>query len=146
MVVTEKVRIEAKCAWAVAAMLISASGAFAADPGVTKTEIKIGNIMPYSGPVSAYGTIGRGLDAYFKKLNDEGGINGRKINFLSYDDGYTPARAVEHDRRLVEQDQVLFLFQPLGTPSNSAIWKYTNDKKVPQLFVATQETKWGDPA
>ncbi len=145
MVVTEQVRIQAKCAWALAAMLISASGAFAADPGVTKTEIKIGNIMPYSGPVSAYGTIGRGLDAYFKKLNDEGGINGRKINFLSYDDAYTPARAVEQARRLVEQDQVLFLFQPLGTPSNSAIWKYMNDKKVPQLFVATGATKWGDP-
>ncbi|HEX9508643.1 MAG TPA: ABC transporter substrate-binding protein, partial [Myxococcales bacterium] len=145
MAVTKKVWSMAKYASALAAMLISASGAFAADPGVSKTEIKIGNIMPYSGPVSAYGTIGRGLDAYFKKLNDEGGINGRKINFLSYDDAYTPARAVEQARRLVEQDQVLFLFQPLGTPSNSAIWKYMNDKKVPQLFVATGATKWGDP-
>jgi branched-chain amino acid transport system substrate-binding protein len=145
MMVTKQVWTQAKWACALAAVLTSASGAFAADPGVTKTEIKIGNIMPYSGPASAYATIGRGLDAYFKKVNDEGGINGRKIKFISYDDAYTPARAVEQTRRLVEQDQVLFLFQPLGTPSNSAIWKYMNDKHVPQLFVATGATKWGDP-
>jgi len=125
--------------------LCSASPAFAADPGVTDKEIKIGNIMPYSGPVSAYGTIGKGLAAYFKKVNEEGGINGRKINFISYDDAYQPPKAVEQARRLVEQDQVLFLFQPLGTPSNTAIWKYMNDKHVPQLFVASGATKWGDP-
>jgi len=130
---------------ALAAMLLSAGGALAGDPGVTKDEIKIGNINPYSGPASAYGTIGKGIAAYFKKVNDEGGINHRKINFISYDDAYTPAKAVEQARRLVEQDQVLFIFQSLGTPSNSAIWKYMNDKHVPQLFVATGATKWGDP-
>jgi branched-chain amino acid transport system substrate-binding protein len=143
--------VNTKRAWIVAvclliASLISAEGAFAADPGVTRTEIKIGNIMPYSGPASAYGTIGKAITAFFKKLNEEGGINGRKINILSYDDGYTPARAVEQSRRLVEQDQVLFIFQSLGTASNSAIWKYMNDKRVPQLFVASGATKWGDPA
>ena len=131
--------------YALAAMLLSAGGALASDPGVTKDEIKIGNINPYSGPASAYGTIGKGIAAYFKKVNDEGGINHRKINFISYDDAYTPAKAVEQARRLVEQDQVLFIFQSLGTPSNSAIWKYMNDKHVPQLFVATGATKWGDP-
>jgi len=125
--------------------LFSGDRAFAADPGVTKDEIKIGNINPYSGPASAYGTIGKGIAAYFKKVNDQGGINHRKINFISYDDAYTPAKAVEQARRLVEQDQVLFIFQSLGTPSNSAIWKYMNDKHVPQLFVATGATKWGDP-
>ncbi len=131
--------------WVLAGMLLSGDRAFAADPGVTKDEIKIGNINPYSGPASAYGTIGRGIAAYFKKVNDEGGINGRKINFITYDDGYNPAKALEQARRLVEQDQVLFIFQSLGTPSNSAIWKYMNDKHVPQLFVATGATKWGDP-
>jgi branched-chain amino acid transport system substrate-binding protein len=135
----------AKGRWTLVSLLISSAGAFAADPGVTQTEIKIGNINPYSGLASSYGTIGKGIAAYFKKVNDEGGINGRKINFISYDDGYTPARAVEQARRLVEQDQVLFIFQSLGTPSNSAIWKYMNDKHVPQLFVATGATKWGDP-
>jgi len=129
----------------VAALLFSGDRAFAADPGVTKDEIKIGNINPYSGPASAYGTIGKGLDAYFKKVNDEGGVNGRKIKFISYDDAYSPPKAIEQARRLVEQDQVLLIFQSLGTPSNSAIWKYMNDKKVPQLFVATGATKWGDP-
>jgi branched-chain amino acid transport system substrate-binding protein len=128
-----------------AMMLFAASTALGADPGVTDKEIKIGNINPYSGPASAYGTIGRGIAAYVKKLNDEGGINGRKINFITYDDGYTPPKAVEQARRLVEQDRVLFIFQSLGTPSNSAIWKYMNDKHVPQLFVATGATKWGDP-
>jgi branched-chain amino acid transport system substrate-binding protein len=125
--------------------LFSALRAWGADPGVTDKEIKIGNIMPYSGPASAYGTIGNAIGAYVKKVNDEGGINGRKINLISYDDGYSPPKAVEHARKLVEQDQVLFIFQSLGTPSNSAIWKYMNDKKVPQLFVATGATKWGDP-
>jgi branched-chain amino acid transport system substrate-binding protein len=115
------------------------------DPGASDTEIKIGNVNPYSGPASAYGTIGKTLDAYFKKVNAEGGINGRKINFISYDDGYSPPKAVEQTRKLVESDEVLLVFQPLGTPSNSAIQKYMNSKKVPQLFVATGATKWGDP-
>ncbi len=115
------------------------------DPGASDTEIKIGNINPYSGPASAYGLIGKTIDAYFKKVNAEGGINGRKINFISYDDGYSPPKAVEQARKLVESDEVLLIFQSLGTPSNSAIQKYMNTKKVPQLFVATGATKWGDP-
>ncbi len=117
----------------------------AVDPGVTATEIKIGNTNPYSGPASSYGTIGKVIAAYFKKVNEEGGINGRKINFITLDDGYSPPKTVEMVRRLVEQEQVLFLFQTLGTPSNTAIWKYANDMKIPQLFVATGATKWGDP-
>jgi branched-chain amino acid transport system substrate-binding protein len=115
------------------------------DTGATDTEIKVGNIMPYSGPASAYGVIGKTEEAYFKKINAEGGINGRKINFISYDDGYSPPKAVEQARKLVESDEVLLLFNPLGTPSNSAIQKYLNAKKVPQLFVATGATKWNDP-
>jgi len=115
------------------------------DVGATDTEIKIGNIMPYSGPASAYGVIGKTIDAYFKKINEGGGINGRKINFISYDDGYSPPKAVEQARKLVESDEVLFILNPLGTPSNSAIQKYMNAKQVPQLFVATGATKWGDP-
>ncbi len=115
------------------------------DPGATDTEIKIGNTMPYSGPASTYGTIGKVEAAYFKKINDEGGINGRKINFISLDDAYSPPKTVEMVRRLVEQDEVLFLFGPLGTPSNTAIHKYMNAKKVPQLFVATGAAKWNDP-
>src|SRR5215468_5826268 len=113
--------------------------------GVTATEIKVGNTNPYSGPASAYGTIGKVIGAYFKKVNDEGGINGRKINYISYDDQYSPPKTVEMVRKLVEQDQVAFLFQTLGTPPNSAIHKYMNEKKVPQLFVATGATKWNDP-
>jgi len=115
------------------------------DTGATDTEIKIGNIMPYSGPASAYGVIGKTEEAYFKKINAEGGINGRKINFISYDDGYSPPKAVEQVRKLVESDEVLLVFNSLGTPSNSAIQKYLNAKKVPQLFVATGATKWNDP-
>jgi branched-chain amino acid transport system substrate-binding protein len=115
------------------------------DPGASDTEIKIGNTNPYSGPASSYGTIGRSLTAYFNKVNEEGGINGRRINFISLDDGYSPPRTVEQVRRLVEQDGVLFLFQTLGTPTNTAIWKYVNDQKIPHLFVATGATKWGDP-
>ena len=115
------------------------------DPGASDTEIKIGNTNPYSGPASAYGTIGKSIAAYFKMINDAGGINGRKINFLSYDDGYSPPKTVEMARKLVEQDQVLFLFQTLGTPSNTAIHKYMNMKKVPQMHVATGATKWNDP-
>ena len=115
------------------------------DPGASDTEIKIGNIMPYSGPASAYGVIGKTEAAYFNKINDEGGVNGRKIVFISYDDAYSPPKAVEQARKLVESDQVLLIFQSLGTPSNTAIQKYMNAKKVPQLFVATGATKWGDP-
>jgi branched-chain amino acid transport system substrate-binding protein len=115
------------------------------DTGATDTEIKIGNIMPYSGPASAYGVIGKTEDAYFKKINAEGGINGRKINFVTYDDGYSPPKTVEQARKLVESDEVLVVFNPLGTPPNSAIQKYMNSKKVPQLFVATGATKWNDP-
>src|SRR3989449_2354891 len=113
--------------------------------GVTATEIKIGNTNPYSGPASAYGTIGKTIAAYFKKVNDEGGINGRKINFITYDDGYSPPKIVEMVRRLVEQDQVAFVFQTLGTANNSEIQKYLNQEKVPHLFVATGATKWNDP-
>jgi len=128
---------------------VSAGGVLAAekkyDTGATDTEIKIGNIMPYSGPASAYGIVGRTEAAYFKKINAEGGINGRKINFISYDDGYSPPKTVEQARKLVESDEVLFIFNSLGTPPNSAIHKYMNSKKVPQLFVATGATKWNDP-
>jgi branched-chain amino acid transport system substrate-binding protein len=115
------------------------------DTGATDTEIKIGNIMPYSGPASAYGVIGKTEAAYFNKINAEGGINGRKINFISQDDGYSPPKTVEQARKLVESDEVLLVFNSLGTPPNSAIQKYMNTKKVPQLFVATGATKWNDP-
>jgi len=115
------------------------------DIGATDTEIKIGNIMPYSGPASAYGVIGKTEEAYFRKINAEGGINGRKINFVSYDDAYSPPKTVEQARKLVESDEVLLIFNSLGTPPNSAIQKYMNSKKVPQLFVATGATKWNDP-
>jgi len=126
----------------------SSNGALAQkkyDTGATDTEIKIGNIMPYSGPASAYGVIGKTEQAYFNMINAAGGINGRKINFISYDDGYSPPKAVEQARKLVESDEVLLIFNSLGTPSNSAIHKYMNAKKVPQLFVATGATKWNDP-
>ena len=115
------------------------------DPGATDTEIKVGNIMPYSGPASAYATIGKTEDAYFRKINAQGGINGRKISFISYDDGYNPAKTVEQARKLVESDEVLLVFNSLGTPGNTAIQKYMNAKKVPQLFVASGATKWNDP-
>ena len=115
------------------------------DPGASDSAIKVGHIAPYSGPASAYGAIGKVLDAYFKKVNREGGVNGRRIEFISLDDGYSPPKTVEQARRLVEQEQVLLIFQTLGTPSNSAIQKYLNQRKVPQLFVATGATKWGDP-
>ena len=113
------------------------------DEGASDKEIKIGNTMPYSGPASAYGTIGRVESAFFKMINDQGGVNGRMITYISQDDGYSPPRTVEQIRKLVEQDGVLFVFNPLGTPSNTAIQKYLNAKKVPQLFVATGATKWG---
>ena len=115
------------------------------DPGATDTEIKIGQTMPYSGPASAYGVIGKTEAAYFKMVNDNGGINGRKINFISLDDGYSPPKTVEMARRLVEQEEVLFLVNTLGTPPNSAIHKYMNTKKVPHLFLATGASKWNDP-
>jgi branched-chain amino acid transport system substrate-binding protein len=113
--------------------------------GISGNEILIGNINPYSGPASAYGTIGRSIAAYFKKVNDEGGVNGRMLNLISYDDSYSPPKTVEMARKLVEQDKVLLIFQSLGTPPNTAIHKYMNAKKVPQLFVATGATKWNDP-
>jgi branched-chain amino acid transport system substrate-binding protein len=131
--------------------LLAASVATAAsaqkkyDPGATDTEIKIGNIMPYSGPASAYATIGKTEEAYFKKINSEGGINGRKITFISYDDGYSPPKTVEQARKLVESDEVLLIFNSLGTANNTAIQKYMNAKKVPQLFVSTGAAKWNDP-
>src|SRR5258708_9142670 len=130
---------------AFAAMSGSALAQKKYDTGATDPEIRVGNIMPYSGPASAYGVIGKTEDAYFRMINDKGGINGRKINFVSYDDGYSPPKAVEQVRKLVESDEVLVVFNSLGTPSNSAIQKYLNAKKVPQLFVATGATKWNDP-
>ncbi|MBR0894845.1 ABC transporter substrate-binding protein [Bradyrhizobium tropiciagri] len=133
---------------AIITLAVCAGSAFAQkkyDTGATDTEIKIGNIMPYSGPASAYGTNGRAQAAYFRKINAEGGINGRKINFISYDDGYSPPKAVEQARKLVEGDEVLLIFAALGTASNGAIQKYMNTKKVPQLFIQTGATKWNDP-
>ncbi|OSI74978.1 branched-chain amino acid ABC transporter substrate-binding protein [Bradyrhizobium canariense] len=137
-------------AFSTAIILLAATGDSAVaqkkyDIGATDDEIKIGNIMPYSGPASAYGVIGKTEAAYFNKINAEGGINGRKIRFISYDDAYSPPKTVEQARRLVERDEVLLIFDPLGTASNSAIQKYMNEKKVPQLFVATGATKWNDP-
>jgi len=133
---------------ATAVITLTSGAAFAQkkyDTGASDTEIKIGNIMPYSGPASAYGIIGKTEEAYFKMINEKGGINGRKINFVTYDDGYSPPKAVEQVRKLVESDEVIVVFNPLGTPSNSAIQKYLNAKKIPQLFVATGATKWNDP-
>ncbi len=133
----------AASALALAATPALADGQY--DPGASDTEIKIGNTNPYSGPASTYGTIGRGLSAYFDMINEQGGISGRKINFISLDDGYSPPKTVEQVRKLVELEEVLFLFQTLGTPTNSAIHKYVNAKKIPHLFVATGATKWGQP-
>lgn len=130
---------------AATALALSTGKVRADTVGVTDTSIKIGHIGPYSGPASAYGQIGKAIAAYFNKINAEGGINGRTIDFISYDDGYSPPKAVEQARKLVESDEVALIFQSLGTPSNSAIHKYMNAKKVPQLFVATGATKWGDP-
>ncbi|MBH5385109.1 MULTISPECIES: ABC transporter substrate-binding protein [Bradyrhizobium] len=128
-----------------AALSTAASAQKKYDTGASDTEIKIGNIMPYSGPASAYGVIGKTEEAYFRKINAEGGINGRKINFITYDDTYSPPKTVEQARKLVESDEVLLIFNSLGTPPNTAIQKYMNSKKVPQLFVATGATKWNDP-
>ena len=133
---------------ALLAVALASPAAFAQkkyDPGANDKEIRIGNTNPYSGPASAYGTIGKAMGAYFKKVNDEGGVNGRKLNYITYDDGYSPPKTVEMVRKLVEQDQVLMVFQTLGTPPNTAIQKYMNMKKVPQSFVATGATKWNDP-
>jgi ABC-type branched-subunit amino acid transport system substrate-binding protein len=130
------------------AAILASAPAFAQKrygPGATDSEIKIGQTMPYSGPASAYGVIGKAESAVFAKVNEEGGVNGRKIRLVSLDDGYSPPRTVEQTRKLVEQDQVLFIYQSLGTPPNTAIHKYLNARKVPHLFVATGATKWGDP-
>jgi len=130
------------------ALLSGSTAAFAQkkyDNGATDSEIKLGHAGPYSGPASAYGVIGKGIEAYWKSVNDKGGINGRKVNFITLDDGYSPAKTVEVVRQLVEQDKVLCLFNTLGTPSNTAIQKYMNQKKVPQLYVATGASKWGRP-
>ena len=132
-----------KMRYASIAALLAA--ALASPTALAQKTIKIGNTNPYSGPASAYGTIGKTIGAYWKMVNDKGGINGRQIEWISYDDGYSPPKTVEMARRLVEQDQVLLVFQPLGTPPNSAIHKYMNAKKVPHLFVATGATKWNDP-
>lgn len=133
-----------------AATVIAFSGqaAFAQkkyDIGATDSEIKLGNIMPYSGPASAYANIGKAEEAYFRMVNESGGINGRKITFISYDDSYSPPKAVEQARRLVENDEVLAMLGPMGTPSNSAIQKYLNAKKIPHLFPASNASKWNDP-
>jgi branched-chain amino acid transport system substrate-binding protein len=134
---------------AVAALIVSTSDPASAqkkyDLGATDTEIKIGNIMPYSGPLSAYGVIGEAEAAYFRMINEQGGINGRKISFISYDDAYSPPKTVEQARKLVESDEVLLIFSPLGTPTNSSIHKYMNAKKVPQLFISSGASKWDDP-
>jgi len=135
-------------ALAITAVALSTSVAVAQkknDVGVTDTEIKIGNIAPYSGPASAYATIAKTEAAYFKMVNDAGGINGRKVNFISYDDGYSPPKTVEQARKLVESDEVFAVYQVVGTPGNSAIQKYLNQKKVPQIFIGSGATKWADP-
>jgi ABC-type branched-subunit amino acid transport system substrate-binding protein len=133
---------------ATAFVALTSQGAMAQktyDTGATDTEIKIGNVEAYSGPASAYGVIGKTEDAYFKMINDAGGINGRKINFISYDDGYSPPKTVEQVRKLIESDEVFLIFNALGTPTQSAVQKYQNTKKVPQLFLATGASKWNDP-
>jgi branched-chain amino acid transport system substrate-binding protein len=143
------VTIRSAAFWTALMTFVATSGSALAqkkyDTGATDTEIRIGHIVPYSGPASAYGVIGKTEEAYFKMINENGGINGRKIKFVSYDDAYSPPKAVEQVRKLVESDEVLVVFNPLGTPSNTAIQKYLNAKKVPQLFVATGATKWNDP-
>ena len=125
--------------------MLAATATNAATVGVTDTSIKIGNTNPYSGPASVYSVIGKSISKYFEVLNGAGGVNGRTIEFISLDDGYSPPRTVEQVRRLVERDKVAFLFQTLGTPTNSAVHRYVNAKKVPHLFVATGASKWGQP-
>jgi len=133
------------CAFGLLLQLDSAHAQKRDGPGVTDTEIKIGQTMPYSGPVSAIGTLGHATAAYFDKINAEGGVNGRKLRLISLDDGYNPAKTVEQTRRLVEQDQVLAVFFAPGAPGNAAVQKYLNNKGVPQLFVANSASRWGDP-
>src|SRR3954469_5206550 len=147
MAMADRLRAGSAVAGIVSAALMAAPAAAQKkyDTGASDTEIRIGNINPYSGPASAYGMIGRTFEAYFKKVNAEGGVNGRQIKFISYDDGYSPPKTVEQARKLVESDEVLFIFQSLGTAHNSAIQRYMNGKKVPQLFVATGASKFGDP-
>src|SRR6478672_4056251 len=135
--------VAAACALSLTAWAARAAGKYG--PGASDTQIKLGQTMPYSGPASAYGTIGKVEAAYFKMLNEQGGVNGRKIELISLDDGYSPPKTVEQVRKLVEQEEVLALFQTLGTPCNSAIHKYVNAKKVPHLLLATGATKWNDP-
>ena len=145
---TTKLPWLAPAAAAAAFAVLTTQGALAQkkyDTGATDTEIKIGNVEAYSGPASAYGIIGKTEDAYFKMINDQGGINGRKINFVSYDDGYSPPKTVEQIRKLIESDEVLLVFNALGTPTQNAVQKYHNAKKVPQLFLATGASKWNDP-
>ncbi|KWV61040.1 branched-chain amino acid ABC transporter substrate-binding protein [Bradyrhizobium macuxiense] len=142
---TNSIRAIGLAAVIMIASAVSAAAQKQYDAGVTDAEIKIGNIMPYSGPASAYGIIGKTMSAYFRMINDAGGVNGRKINFISYDDAYSPPKTVEQARRLVESDEVFLIFAPLGTATNAAIQKYMNTKKVPQLFVATGASRWGDP-
>ena len=137
-------------AFSTAVILLSAtSGAALAqkkyDTGATDSEIKIGQTVPFSGPASAYSSIGKTQAAYFKMINEQGGINGRKIDFISYDDGYSPPKTVEQVRKLIESDEVLLVFNALGTPTQNAVQKYHNAKKVPQLFLATGASKWNDP-
>jgi ABC-type branched-subunit amino acid transport system substrate-binding protein len=143
--VTTLIRVLGLSGLIIAAATVSAAAQKKYDTGVTDTEIKIGNIMPYSGPASAYGIIGKTMSAYFRMVNDNGGINGRKISFISYDDAYSPPKTVEQARKLVESDEVFLIFAPLGTASNAAIQKYMNTMQVPQLFVATGASRWGDP-
>src|SRR5712672_3056262 len=140
-----------KLSWLAAAAALSllttqgAQAQKAYDTGATDTEIKIGNVEAYSGPASAYGVIGKTEEAYFKMINDQGGVNGRKINWISYDDGYSPPKTVEQVRKLIESDEVFLVFNALGTPTQTAVQKYQNTKKVPQLFLATGASKWNDP-
>ncbi|MGH8694726.1 MAG: ABC transporter substrate-binding protein, partial [Burkholderiales bacterium] len=146
--VTQTRHRRTRAAWLLPLLALIASPALAEKkygPGVTDTEIKIGQTMPYSGPVSAFGTMGRAETAYFEMVNAAGGVNGRKIRLLSLDDGYSPPRTIEQTRKLVESDEVLLLFSSFGTPPNTAAMKYLNAKGVPQLFIAATGMKWGDP-
>ena len=141
-----RIGLTATAALGVAALVVGTTVAEKKyDTGATDTEIKIGNTNPYSGPASSYGTAGKCDAAFFRMINAQGGINGRKINFISYDDAYSPPKTVEMTRKLVEEDHVFVVAGGAGTPTNTAIWKYMNDHKVPQLFVATGATKWDDP-
>ena len=140
--ITRRAVVGSAAAFAFAPSIVSAQKKY--DPGVTDKEIKLGHTNPYSGPLSAYGVIGKGITAYWQMVNDKGGINGRKVNFITYDDGFLPPKTVEMVRKLVEEDQVFAIYQLLGTPTNTVVQKYLNQKKVPQLFVATGASKWGN--